>query len=353
MKREFNIWIFIALILCFIFTLAFYLFRNWNTIFPKHPKLSVIVPVYNVEPYLSEALDSVINQTYKDMEIICVNDGSTDNSPSILNEYAKKDSRIKIINQENQGLSEARNVGLRASVGDYIYFFDSDDILAPYALEKSITLLEEYDADASEFAIKEFNYNEHIDTSLISYTPKPVDFMECKQNENPFEVYGFWPVSAWRRVYKRSFLIDNNLEFKKGLRTQEDVLFNYISKACMKKFVRDSNIGYYYRDGRPGSIMNTDCKVVTKRLDGFLIIVQELALNRSRFKFPGSDEYLLDAMLNLVHEDISGFEDQNIKQEYAQKAYEYIGPDFVEKYKVNVSKGNSEKLSDLKKWAKV
>lgn len=353
MQKKFKNWIFVALGVCFAVFLSVYLVKNWGALFHKRPKLSVIVPVYNVEPYLSEALDSVINQTYKDMEIICVNDGSTDNSPSILNEYAKKDSRIKIINQENQGLSEARNVGMRASVGSYIYFFDSDDILAPHAMEKSIKLLEKYDADASEFTLKDFKHDEHVDTSLISYTPQPVDVMECQEGENPIEVFGYWPVSACLRVYKRSFLIDNNLEFKKGLRTQEDVLFNYISKACMKKFVRDSNVGYYYRDARPGSIMNTDYKVITKRLDGFLIIVEELGLNRGRFKFLGSDEYLLNAMLNLVYEYISGFEDKNVKQDYAKKAYEYIGPGFAEKYNVNLDKENRTKLNNLKEWAKI
>lgn len=316
-------------------------------------KVSIIVPVYNVERYLAICLDSLISQTLKDIEIICVNDGSTDNSPNILEEYAKKDSRIKIISQENQGLSEARNIGLRASVGNYVYFFDSDDVLAPYAMEKSIGLLEKYDADASEFAIEHFSYDGHVDTSQISYTPKSVDVMECKQGENPIDVFGFWPVSACLRVYKRDFLIDNHLEFKKGLRTQEDVLFNYISKACMKKFVRDSNVGYYYRDGRPGSIMNTDCKVITKRLNGFLIIVEELGLNRGRFKFPGSDEYLLNAMIDLVYEDINGFEDKNVKQDYAKKAYEYIGPGFAEKYNVNLDEENRAKLNNLKEWAKI
>ena len=98
-------------------------------------KISVIIPVYNVENYLEESLDSIINQTFTDLEIICVNDGSTDNSPSILNNYANKDSRINIINQENKGLSAARNSGLDVATGDYIYFFDSDDILELTALE--------------------------------------------------------------------------------------------------------------------------------------------------------------------------------------------------------------------------
>ncbi len=91
------------------------------------PKVSIIIPVYNVEKYLQRCLDSVVNQTLKDIEIICVNDGSTDNSAIILEEFSKKDERIKIVNQKNGGLSRARNTGLEHSNGDYIGFLDSDD----------------------------------------------------------------------------------------------------------------------------------------------------------------------------------------------------------------------------------
>ena len=102
----------------------------------QKPLVSVIVPVYNVEKYLEECLDSIINQTLEDIEIICVNDGSTDNSLKILKKYAKKDNRIKIINQKNCGLGCARNSGLNQSQGDYIFFLDSDDYLNPNILEK-------------------------------------------------------------------------------------------------------------------------------------------------------------------------------------------------------------------------
>ena len=92
----------------------------------NNPKISVIIPVYNVEKYLSECLDSVISQTLKDIEIICVNDGSTDNSLQILKEYASKDTRIKIIDKENEGQGYARKVGLDVANGEYILFCDSD-----------------------------------------------------------------------------------------------------------------------------------------------------------------------------------------------------------------------------------
>ena len=92
-------------------------------------KISIIVPVYNVEKYLKECLDSLINQTLEDIEIICINDGSTDNSLAILEEYQKKDSRIKVFSQRNQGVSAARNLGIEKATGEYLTFLDSDDRL--------------------------------------------------------------------------------------------------------------------------------------------------------------------------------------------------------------------------------
>ncbi len=119
------------------------------------PKVSVIVPVYNVEDYLNECIDSLINQTLKDIEIICVDDGSTDSSSKILSSY--EDERIKIITQENQGLSSARNTGLEHVSGDYIYFIDSDDILCENALELMYNTSEEKSLDLLIFKLINFD----------------------------------------------------------------------------------------------------------------------------------------------------------------------------------------------------
>lgn len=119
------------------------------------PKVSVIVPVYNVEDYLNECIDSLINQTLKDIEIICVDDGSTDSSSKILSSY--EDERIRIITQENQGLSSARNTGLEHVSGDYIYFIDSDDILCENALELMYNTSEEKSLDLLIFKLINFD----------------------------------------------------------------------------------------------------------------------------------------------------------------------------------------------------
>ena len=107
-------------------------------------KLSVIIPVYNVENYLRECLDSIINQTVKDIEIICVDDGSTDSSPDILKEYQNKDSRIRIITKENGGQASARNLGIKEAQGEYIVFIDSDDFIESEMLENLLFKVSEY-----------------------------------------------------------------------------------------------------------------------------------------------------------------------------------------------------------------
>ena len=141
------------------------------------PAISVIVPIYNVEPYLSQCLDSIISQTLADIEIICVNDGSTDNSLQILQKYAAQDNRIKIINQPNQGLSAARNSGIDVATGEFIGFVDSDDYIAPDFYETLYTVAKKYKANIAASNIIKFNQKQPVFYPLSpwpceSYSPK-------------------------------------------------------------------------------------------------------------------------------------------------------------------------------------
>ena len=117
----------------------------------NHPKVSVILPVYNVEKYLKQCMDSIVNQTLKDIEIICVDDGSTDASLSILKEYEKEDDRVKVICQQNAGAGAARNNGLSIATGEYLSFLDSDDFFSLDMLEKSYAEAKKEDADLIVF----------------------------------------------------------------------------------------------------------------------------------------------------------------------------------------------------------
>ena len=173
------------------------------------PKISVIIPVYNVEKYLAECLTSVVNQTFKDIEIICVNDGSTDNSPKILEEFAQKDDRIRIINQENQGLSAARNTGLDVETGEYVSFLDSDDFVRTDLYADIQKLLP---AELICFNAKIFPISEKYRT-LQNYTQCQFD------GEQPMEEKLILKtnVHVWNKVFRTSIIKENNIRFPKGL----------------------------------------------------------------------------------------------------------------------------------------
>jgi glycosyltransferase involved in cell wall biosynthesis len=130
-------------------------------------KISIIIPAYNTEKYLQKCLDSVINQTLKDIEILCINDGSKDNSLSILQEYAAKDKRIKVFNQENKGVAIARNVGLENAIGEYVWLIDANDwckLTATFIIYEKIKT---YDADMIMFAARSYNEQKNLLLQLI------------------------------------------------------------------------------------------------------------------------------------------------------------------------------------------
>ena len=137
----------------------------------KKPIISVIVPIYNVEEYLPKCLDSILNQTFSNIEIICVNDGSTDGSRKVLEEYKKRDFRIKIVDKENGGLSSARNAGMKVAVGEYYSFIDSDDWIDKTMLEKLYENMTTLNTDISICAVHQFDeINQKIDDSNPYYT---------------------------------------------------------------------------------------------------------------------------------------------------------------------------------------
>ena len=212
------------------------------------PKISVIIPVYNVEKYLAECLTSVVNQTFKDIEIICVNDGSTDNSPKILEEFAQKDSRIKIINQENQGMSCARNAGLAVATGEYITFVDSDDYISTdlYAdMQKYLP------AELICFNAKIFPMSEKY-RALQNY-------IQCKfEGEQSIteKIIKQTNIHIWNKIFKTSVIRENNIKFPDGLYFEDfPFMFEYLYSINTAKFVTGK--GYYFYRQQPNSIMKT------------------------------------------------------------------------------------------------
>jgi len=220
---------------------------------PLKIKISVIVPVYNTEVYLRECLDSVLNQDFNDYEIICINDGSPDNSRIILDEYKANYPQISVIEQDNQGLSVARNTGLHYAKGKYVVFLDSDDMLLPCMLSETYSKAEEMELD-----VLAFNYTESLQNLLVEkkfpYENTYVDgifyflhyYIENKD---------FAPSSSCSYLYNRSFLDANKLRFRSGILHEDEHFFIRMLMHVQKMSLLNKTF-YYYRSTRPSSITN-------------------------------------------------------------------------------------------------
>ena len=220
------------------------------------PKVSVIVPVYNVENYLAECLDSVVGQSVLDLEILCINDASTDSSLEILQKYADRDSRIKILqNDRNMGLACTRNRGLEAATGEYVLFVDSDDLIDRELLETVITKMG--DAEVACFDYQKRNeIGEEKDRHLFALKENMYnarDFFITAVDRNSI-IY-----SAWSKLYRRDFLVRENLKFTDGI-LYEDVVFHFLSMMKASKVYCIPKKIYTYRF-RSDSIMTKKIKL--------------------------------------------------------------------------------------------
>ena len=215
--------------------------------------ISVIVPVYNAEPYLETCLNSLLEQTCRDTEIILVDDGSTDNSGRMCDSYAKKDARVRVLHKENGGASSARNAGLCAATGDYVYFLDSDDRIVPELLEKLLASAEEHQSELVFFdawavdedtgAVSEKNYS-HKE----KYQPDTGADLMRKMVAN-----GDFHMGVWQLFYKKSFLDREQLTFVEGI-IYEDFLFA-CQAYCLARKVSYVPEFLYYRLYHANSVM--------------------------------------------------------------------------------------------------
>lgn len=231
-------------------------------------EISVIIPTYNVEEYIEESLNSIINQTFKDIEIICINDGSQDNTLNILKEYETKDSRIKVINQENNGPSSARNKGLEAAKGEYILFLDSDDFIDSNALTELYDIAKEKNTDLIIFKSKNFinDPNEPFEEQYNEMEQIPARFKnELFSFEDLLEDFSRIDVTVSTKFFKHDLI--------KNVRFDEDVIFED-NLFTMDYIFRANRIYFYdkvlhHRRLRPNSII-TD-KNNRKHVDGITV----------------------------------------------------------------------------------
>lgn len=212
--------------------------------------ISVIIPVYKVETYLEKCIVSVVEQTYKALEIILVDDGSPDRCGAICDEWEKKDKRIKVIHKSNGGLSEARNYGLDIAQGSYIVFVDSDDLIAPSMIEKLFATSQKYEADIVEckyFCFTDIlpgKENREAETSTVYMSEEALSLL---LDESVFKY------TVWNKLYCRK--IFETLRFEVG-KLHEDVFFTYQAFGISKRIIKIDDCLYYYRQ-RSGSIMGS------------------------------------------------------------------------------------------------
>lgn len=215
--------------------------------------ITVVVPVYNVEGYLDWCLESLERQTLADIEIICVNDGSTDGSRAKLSDWLRRDSRIQVIDKPNGGLSSARNAGIEAASSSYVCFLDSDDRFHSDACEQMVRLLDQTGADVLTFGAtcypKEAGYPWLVDVLSprdVVYGGFSPDIL-FREKSRPF---------AWRTACRTSFLRERGLRFEEGLRFGEDQVFDFAVYPRASKVALSSKKLYEYRVVREGSLMD-------------------------------------------------------------------------------------------------
>lgn len=236
--------------------------------------VTVIIPVYNVEMYLPLCINSILKQTYQNLEIILIDDGSTDDSPGICDTYALKDNRIKVIHQQNQGAAVARNTGLENATGEYIVFVDSDDFINEKMIEKLYIALKQTDSDLSICNFKytsengkEIDLKETDIKNEVLYTEEIID--KLFQNNN----CGY--IVIWNKMYKKDLW--KQIRYPVGVIYEDEAVIHHIFSKC-KKVATISDELYYYRQVS-GSIMHSERN--EKNLDKYLALADRLMFLKS------------------------------------------------------------------------
>lgn len=266
----------------------------------KKDMISVIIPIYNAEKYLKRCIESILNQTYKNLEILLINDGSTDKSKDICNEYKEKDSRIKIINKENEGVSKTRNIGLNLAIGEYIFFMDSDDFLDKTAMEIMYN-------EASKYKIIKLNYKvmknnrEKDRTRYCGIFSREQLLKEIISGK----IGGF----CWGYLIKRELI--QNINFNENTSHMEDTIF-IIQLLKNVDYIKMIDNSYYYYCINTSSLTSVKSTNILKTIEEYLYsinAIQEYINKNFRHNYR---EDILDKKTIILEKEISKI--QNKKQ---------------------------------------
>ena len=292
------------------------------------PIISIIIPVYNTEKYLRECLDSVLGQSLTEIEVLCVNDGSTDSSLEILNEYAAKDPRVAVINSEtNNGLASARDLGLGQTKGKWVKFVDSDDLLTEGTLERQVKAAEAGNVDILVHTIEPFFENKALAEAF-------------KNHKTRYQLHGEYPAvlsgpdylqqactnrdyqaETPMRLFRVEFLVKNDLRFKQGVFSGEDELFTMIASLYAERILVMNEAGYRYRI-RENSIMTApvNIKYMRSRFVVCSALREELAAVPPERLCPAAWKYVRrrekDLLLMASELRVKGFTPKSVYDRY-------------------------------------
>lgn len=288
-------------------------------------KISIIVPIYNTGAYLSQCLDSLINQTYKHLEIICINNNSSDNCSSILNEYIKLDNRIKIFNNPIVNVGLTRNIGIKNATGNYLCFVDSDDYIDKTTIEKVYSTIKEHDSDICFYGYYKFDDNSHkVESNMYGIVKE-------KKMNNPFNVFTLenhdiltiTNPGSCNKMFKSSFINDNRIYFPE-LTVAEDAYFTF-SAFMLAKSITYLKEGLYYYRSREGSITHTVYSDPCCFCNALLLL-------KNKIKEIGYTEILKESYAKLVN-DIYNFNFSLARKKLTDEEYYNKVDEYNSKYK--------------------
>ncbi len=294
------------------------------------PLISIIVPVYNVEKYIRRCVESLINQSYKNLEIILIDDGSPDNSGAICDEYAERDSRIKVIHKENGGVSSARNVGLDSASGEYIGFLDSDDFIAPEMYEVLYSNLTENDADISaggctiENSVGEF---------IPHYKYDVTETLDKAQTISEMLKQVKYTCSLCDKMFSSKLI--GEVRFDVNISHNEDLLFVYQLMKKSRKAVYTSKPMYYYCNNEQSASRVSFSDKNTTMLKAQTMVLKDIKENIPEIYDVALTEYVKTAIFNLTAIAKSGYKNKG----YVEKLRKIVKDNLKFFIKSYVAKG--------------
>lgn len=230
------------------------------------PKVSIVVPVYNVEKYLGKCLESIINQTLKDIEIICIDDGSTDSSAKILDEYQKKDKRIKVVHKKNSGYGNSMNIGTDMASGEYIGIVESDDYILPEMYEKLYETAKNNNLDLVKSDY--YFFWEKLNYKRLNHFENLKDYYNRVLDKGYREIFFEFLISNWTGIYKKDFLINNNIRYNEtpGASYQDTGFWVQVMSLCEKTMWIDQAF-YMYRQDNPSASVKSSAKMMALKCE--------------------------------------------------------------------------------------